>query len=131
MGETGIVGHHGTTLAAGFGGGGRSSGVVLWDVQARQRRADAPFPVREGDVEGVAFSPDGTTLAAGYFGVGGGYQDFDTGNKSTFQSGRSARAPSVDAFVGVSAFFTRSKFSARNSFHSVARTRTSAPFAVS
>ena len=38
---------------------------------ARKRLADEPLAVKEGDVESVAFSPDGKTLAAGY-GVGGG-----------------------------------------------------------
>ena len=50
-------------------GGG---GVVLWDVAARKRLADEPLPVNEGDVESVAFSPDGKTIAAGYNGVDGG-----------------------------------------------------------
>src|SRR5208337_1337952 len=30
--------------------------------------AEDPLPVKEGNVEGVAFSPDGKTLAAGYGG---------------------------------------------------------------
>jgi WD40 repeat protein len=41
-------------------------GVVLWDVAARRRLLDEPLPVKEGGVRGLAFSPDGTTLAAGY-----------------------------------------------------------------
>ena len=57
------------TAASILGGGG----VVLWDVAARKRLADDPLPVKEGDVTGVAFSPDGKTIAAGYSGdVGGG-----------------------------------------------------------
>src|SRR5437763_863168 len=47
--------------AQGTGGGG---GVVLWDVAARQRVGDQPLAVNEGDVEIVAFSPDGKTIAA-------------------------------------------------------------------
>jgi WD40 repeat protein len=38
-------------------------------VAARRRLADEPLPVSEGAVGGVAFSPDGKTLAAGLFGV--------------------------------------------------------------
>ena len=42
-------------------------GVVLWDVAAtRARVAKDPLPVEEGSVIGVAFSPDGKTLAAEY-----------------------------------------------------------------
>ena len=39
---------------------------------ARKRLAEEPLPVKEGDVQSVAFSPDGKTLAAGYGGGGGG-----------------------------------------------------------
>ena len=48
-------------------------------------------------------APDGTRAFGiePYFGVGGGYHDFDTDDKSTFTQNGSARAPSVDAFVGV------------------------------
>ena len=45
--------------------------MVLWDAAGRQRLADDPLAVKEGDVTSVAFSPDGKTLAAGY-GIGGG-----------------------------------------------------------
>jgi WD40 repeat protein len=65
----------GNTLAAGYSVlSGRDvvvvagGGVVLWDVAVRRRRAAEPFPVAEGGVEAVAFSPDGNTLAAGYGG---------------------------------------------------------------
>ena len=67
----------GKTIAAGYGGVGGGyggGGVVLWDVAARKRLADDPLPVKDGDVSGVAFSPDGKTIAAGYrfvVGVGG------------------------------------------------------------
>ena len=40
--------------------------MVLWDVAACRRLAEDPLPVNEGDVQSVAFSPDGKTLAAGY-----------------------------------------------------------------
>ena len=46
-----------------------NGGVVLWDVAARKRLADAPLPVERGHVTGVAFSPDGKTLAAGFGGA--------------------------------------------------------------
>ena len=50
-----------------------SGGVVLWDVAARKRLVDEPLPVKEGQVESVAFSPDGKTIAAGFYGdIGGG-----------------------------------------------------------
>jgi WD40 repeat protein len=68
-------GPDGTTLAAGFGvfrGGGGGGGVVLWDVAARQRLTEFPFAVSEGHVEGVVFSPNGKTLAAGVSGREGG-----------------------------------------------------------
>ena len=44
---------------------GSASGVVLWDLAARKRLVDEPLSVKEGDVESVAFSPDGKTIAAG------------------------------------------------------------------
>lgn len=51
-----------------------------------------------------ATAPDGTRAfgISPYFGVGGGYQDFDSKqNGAEFNRFGSARAPSVDAFVGV------------------------------
>jgi WD40 repeat protein len=65
----------GRTLAAGhhrFRIDGGGSGVVLWDMSTRKRLAEEPLPVKEGKVSSIAFSPDGKTLAAGYyrFGVG-------------------------------------------------------------
>jgi len=70
----------GKTIAAGYAYGAYGSvvgvgGVVLWDVAARKRLADDPLPVKEDNVTGVAFSPDGKSIAAGYgggFGGGGG-----------------------------------------------------------
>ena len=67
----------GKTLAAGYGVRSDhkdvawSGGVVLWDVAARTRLVEEPLAVTEGWVEGVAFSPDGKTLAAGYTGTAG------------------------------------------------------------
>jgi WD40 repeat protein len=40
--------------------------VVLWDMAGRKRLGSGTLAVPEGGVTGVAFSPDGTTLAAGY-----------------------------------------------------------------
>ena len=62
----------GRTLAAGFGalatgvGAGRAdSAIVLWDVPTRTRLTDEPLWINARNVEAVAFSPDGKTLAAG------------------------------------------------------------------
>lgn len=52
----------------------------------------------------VATAPDGTRAFGiePYFGVGGAYQDFDSKtNGGVFNRQGSARAPAVDAFVGV------------------------------
>lgn len=49
-------------------------------------------------------APDGTRAfgLSPYFGVGGGYQDFDRDvSKGTFTQGHGAHAPSIDAFAGV------------------------------
>ena len=66
----------GRTVAAGYVGGGGFvvgvGGVVLFDVAGRKRLAEEPLAVKEGSVNGVAFSPDGKTLAAGYGGLDGG-----------------------------------------------------------
>ena len=43
--------------------------MVLWDAAARKRLADEPLAVKEGNVQSVAFSPDGKTIAAGYSGA--------------------------------------------------------------
>jgi len=68
---------NGKTLAAGCrrtirDGGNlevrRDGGVVLWDVVRRERLVDQPLAVAEGEVESIAFSPDGKTLAAAYDG---------------------------------------------------------------
>ncbi len=62
----------GKTLAAGFspanpnGSVGPGGDVVLWDVARARYLANEPLPVKEGVVHGVAFSPDGKTLAAGF-----------------------------------------------------------------
>jgi len=62
----------GKTMAAGFSVDGDGGGVVLFVATNREWRGRAqriqtgPVPVREGDVSGVAQSPDGKTLAAGF-----------------------------------------------------------------
>ena len=54
--------------------GSVGGGVVLWDVAGGNRLTKEPLAVKEGYVSGVAFSPDGKTIAAGYRSViaGGG-----------------------------------------------------------
>jgi WD40 repeat protein len=59
------------TIAAGYSCKDGSGGVVLWDVAARNRLIHEPLAVKTVDIEGtagVAFSPDGKTIAAGYNG---------------------------------------------------------------
>ncbi len=60
-----------------------------------QRLWDNPLPVKEGSVSGVAFSPDGKTIAAGYYfgGVfsggndgGGGVVLWDVDARSAFRT---------------------------------------------
>jgi WD40 repeat protein len=65
----------GRTIAAGYesddgvrDGNMRLGGVVLWDAATRWRLNDKPFPVKEGPVLSVAFSPDGRKIAAGCVG---------------------------------------------------------------
>ena len=62
-------------------------GLVLRDVAVLKPRHDDPLPVKEGLVQGVAFSPDGKTLAAGYdegrAGVPGGVVVWDAAAHAT------------------------------------------------
>ena len=59
----------GQALAAGYNAGfddglANNGGVVLWDLAARRRLVD--LPVNEGEVDRIAFSPDGQALAASH-----------------------------------------------------------------
>jgi hypothetical protein len=63
----------GKTLAAGYHEQGEFDdywgmvwGVVLWDAAARKRLVEDPLAMKRAMAGGVAFSPDGKTLAAGY-----------------------------------------------------------------
>jgi WD40 repeat protein len=59
----------GTTLATGYvyvRGYFSDGGVIVWDVAGRNRVMQAPLPTKESQVSGVAFAPDGKTLAASY-----------------------------------------------------------------
>ena len=69
-----VVGGHSYVGVVGYG-------VVLWDVATRRRLAEDPLPVKEGNVESVAFSPDGKTLAAGYGGYVGGVVLWDVATR--------------------------------------------------
>jgi WD40 repeat protein len=55
-----------TDAIRGIGGGG----VLLWDVATGKRLIGRSFPVKEGGVWSVAFSPDGKTIAGGFHGRG-------------------------------------------------------------
>ncbi len=101
----------GRTVAAGYVGGGGLvvgvGGVVLFDVAGRKRRAEEPLAVTEGSVNGVAFSPDGKTLAAGYGGLnGGGVVLFDADGRK--RRAKDALAVSEGSVIGV-AFCTDGK----------------------
>jgi WD40 repeat protein len=70
-------GPDGKTLAAGYFGGDSpgddardDGGVVLWDGATRHRLTQEPLPVDEDFTFSVAFSPDGKSLGAAYYGVG-------------------------------------------------------------
>jgi WD40 repeat protein len=59
---------------------------VLFDAAGRERLSERPLAVPEGEVNSVAFSPDGKTLAAGYsrglfVGVVGGVAVFDVAGR--------------------------------------------------
>jgi WD40 repeat protein len=74
-----------TTLAAAYDGGG---GVILWDVRQHLKPQAEIILVPEGDVWGIAYSPDGRTLAAGYAGdAGGGVVLWDVGRRTRVQPG--------------------------------------------
>ncbi len=49
-----------------------------------QALAGDSLPVKEGSVSGVAFSPDGKTVAAGFHGVVGGVVLWDAAGHSAF-----------------------------------------------
>ena len=73
-------------------------------IAAALSAAAALVPAVASAQDTAPTAPDGTRAfgLSPYFGVGGGYQDFDRDRTGgPLNQGRSARAPSVDAFVGV------------------------------
>jgi WD40 repeat protein len=61
---------NGETLAVGYGSygvhGTGLGGVVLWDVTHGKQLENSPLDLTKGGVDGVAFSPDGKTIAFPY-----------------------------------------------------------------
>ena len=59
-------------MAAGYGfvGPGGGGGLVLWEAVGLKRLGDEPLAVRSGFANGVSFSADGKTVAAGCGSVG-------------------------------------------------------------
>jgi WD40 repeat protein/uncharacterized caspase-like protein len=67
---------------AGIGGG-----VMVWDLARRPRLSTAPLSVLEGTVTGVAYSPDGRSVAAAYSGAGGGVALFEAATGARLAEG--------------------------------------------
>lgn len=86
----------GKVLAAG-GHDGRNSSVRLWDVTAGNQLARVSLP-RNGGVQTLAFSPDGTTLVAREGGQAAYVLDAATGKQLRQQNGRAPIGLCADTF---------------------------------
>ncbi len=107
----------GNTLASGLNArdprsNAPTAGVMLWSIADAKLQAALPLEVEGGDVQGVAFSPDGKTFAAGYrTGDGAGVVVWDAADRKRRSKGSFA----TDGPVGCLAFSPDGKILAAGS----------------